>query len=233
MKALLISLLVATLAMGGCWAQARDAKAILERARLASTLQTQDLKGHIRKSGVETPIQLFLRNEDIQLQYYDGKEWQKFHMRLKQGGGELFEFRENKNVKLNDEKLSKPIMNSDLTYEDLAMSFLYWDNVKILRQEKIGSFPCDLLQLVNPKGSGDYAIVYAWIHQEYGSLMKVMGADANNKPKKIFEVTDLMKVGEEYTLETMRVESYDQKSSKLTGTTYLEFEKPKANNKPL
>ncbi len=209
---------------------------ILAKARIASTLQTQNLMGHIRKDGKKVPIALYLRKQDIQFQYYDGKVWNKFHMRFKDGGGQLFELKDGKTLKFDKNKLSQSIMNTDLSYQDLAMSFLYWKKATTLNQENIKGQKCDVVRLDNPGGEGDYDVVHAWVHQKYGALMKVVGyktRDGKYYRAKEFAVDKLMKVGKEYTLRTMKVDRYDPNSRKLLGSTYLEFDKPKAVRKPL
>ncbi len=55
--------------------------------------------------------------------------------------------------------------------------------------------------------------------------MRVVGYNAAGDPLKQFQVTDIMKVGKQFTLKRMRVDSMDD--NKVTGTTYLEFDKPR------
>ena len=40
----------------------------------------------------------------------------------------LFEIKDGKTLKFDKKKLTQSIMETDLTYEDLAMTFLYWKN---------------------------------------------------------------------------------------------------------
>ena len=58
--------------------------------------------------------------------------------------------------------------------------------------------------------------------------MKVVGYDKEGRPLKRFAVTDVMKVGDAYTLRRMRVDSVDPVQNRVVGMTYLEFDKPKA-----
>lgn len=235
MKTIKTWCLVVVATLGTQVSAVADAKAekILEKARYASTLQVQDLAGHIRKDGKKVPIRLYLRKENIQFQFYDGKTWQKFHMRLKQGGGELFEIKGDKTLKFSAKKLSESVMNTDLTYQDLAMSFLYWKNSEVVGTETIKLQKCDQLRLKNPGGQGNYAMVYASIHQKYGALMRVIGTDTSNRVLKEFAIDKLMTVGKNKTVKIMKVQSFDAKSKKMTGATYLEFDKPKKDTTPL
>jgi len=212
-----------------------DAQAdrILEGVRLSATLQQSDLTGKLRKKGDRVPIGLFLRGENIQFQFNQNKKWHKFHMRLKKNDFDLFEIVNGKTIKFPDSKLNQPIMNTDLTYEDLAFRFLYWPNAKIEGEEKIKTQMCHKIRLVNPGKGGSYNIVYIWVHQKYNALMQVAGYNKKGQLMKRFHVTNLMKVGNVQTLEKMNVETYKLGTTKGSGITYMEFEKPKAVKKGL
>lgn len=233
----MIKTIISTLCAGAAMLWSPEAKAdaaaerVLAGARYASTLQHQDLHGEMRKSGRKTPVSLFLRGDDIQFHYRKGNTPHRFHMRLKDDRFDLFEISNGKTTKFADKKMSERINGTDLTFEDLSMRFLYWKQAKIVGEEKVNGQLCYKLRLINPsRTSGDYRIVYVWIHKKYGALMKVVGYNAKGRPLKQFQVTDLMRVGKEYTLRRMRVDTIDAASNKTTGITYLEFEKPKKVN---
>ena len=230
----LVSIIVSGLALLASKAQA-DAQAdrILESVRLSATLQQNDLTGKLRKKGSRFPIGLFLRGENIQFQFLKNKKWQKFHMRLKKNQFDLFEIVNGKTLKFPNAKLSQPIMNTDLTYEDLAFRFLYWPNAKIEGEELIKTQKCHKIRLTNPGKSGSYGYVYIWVHQKYGALMQVAGYNRKGQLMKRFHVTNLMKVGNVQTLEKMNVETYKLGTKKVSGITYMEFDKPKKVKKGL
>ncbi len=211
----------------------KAAEKILEGVRLSATLQQNSLTGNLRKKGERIPIGLFLRGENIQFQFYKKKEWQKFHMRLKKNNFDLFEIVNGKTIRFPDNKLSQPIMNTDLTYEDLAFRFLYWPNPKIEGTETIKTQKCHKIRLTNPSKGGSYGIVYIWVHQKFGALMQVSGYNREGQLMKRFHVTNTMKVGDVQTLEKMNVETYKTGTQKVTGITYMEFEKPKPIKKGL
>ena len=83
------------------------------------------------------------------------------------------------------------------------------------------------MRLVNPGGGGRYAQVRVWVHRKSGALMQVVGFDGKGRPLKRFQVTDIMRVGEVYTVRRMRVDSIEPVANKVVGLTYLEFDKPK------
>lgn len=226
----LLATVVLVIGIGGAAQLKADEQAdrILQGARFQAALQqNQDLHGSMRKNGVRTPVSLFLRGEDIQFFYQTPKRKERFHMRLKDDGYDLFEILKGKTSKFNDAKIGQAVNGTDLSFEDLSMRFLYWKNSQVVGQERVGTQTCNKLRLINPDQTGNYRIVYVWVHEKYGALMKVVGYNAAGRPLKQFQVTDLMKVGKgQYTLERMRVDSIDAASNRITGTTYLEFNKP-------
>lgn len=205
---------------------------ILHTARYVATLQQQDLKGQLRKGSVKTPVMLYLRGENIQFQFLSSrtKQWMPFHMRLEEDHYDLFEMKGGKTARFPPAKLGMAIEGTDLSYEDLALRFLYWPNGQVVGSEKIKGQDCWKVRLQNPGEAGRYALVYVWVHKKAGALMQAVGYNGDNPAKalKQFQVSDIMKVGDAYTLRTMRVDSYDPVSNKTTGITYVEFEKPKA-----
>ena len=66
-KASLTALILAT-STTAVWADAAAEK-VLGKARLAATVQMQDLEGYIRKEGKKYPLRLYMRKENIQFQY--------------------------------------------------------------------------------------------------------------------------------------------------------------------
>ena len=206
-----------------------SAERILAATRHTATMQTQqDLHGFMSKNGKRTPLSLFLRNENIQFSYRVKGKDNRFHMRLKDDHYDLLEIKKGKTSRFSDEKLSENINKTDVSYEDLSMRFLYWKDAKLEGEEKVNGQLCYKLRLTNPsKTAGKYRIVYVWVHKKYGAMMKLVGYNAAGRPLKEFVVTDLMRMGKEYTLRTMRVSSVDAKSNKTTGITYLEFTKSK------
>jgi hypothetical protein len=210
-------------------AQAPTADALLKTARFVATLQQQDLKGQIRKDARKFPVALYLRGENIQLSYNHPTSGEpiRFHMRLKDTHYDLLEIVDGKTVRFPEAKLGQAIEGTDLSYEDLAMRFLYWPKGIVEGVDKIKNQECWLLRLPNPTGHGRYAQVRVWVHKKSQALMQVVGYNKEGRPLKRFQVQDIMKVGNTYTLRRMRIDRFEPATSKSLGVTYLEFDKPK------
>lgn len=206
-------------------ASAQSADQIMERARLATTLQHHNLSGTIRTGRRKVPVHLFLKGENIQFQYYENNRWVPFHMRLSDGKFDLFEFRNGKTIRFDPAKLRQPVAGSNLTFEDLAFRFFYWPNAQLLGDERVKTFDCWKIRLDNPTPDGAYRTVYVWVHKEHGAFMKVEGFDRDGRKLKQFTVEDVMKLDDgSYTLKKMKIARYA--GGRTAGISYLEFEKP-------
>lgn len=203
---------------------------VLATARYVATLNSTSLNGTLRKDKLEVPIALFLiENQGIEFQVLEGKTWKKFQLKLAANEYELFEGVGSKIKRFDPKKVAQPVMGTDLTYEDLAMSFLYWPGGTNLGEESLGiGRDAWRVRLVNPRAAGRYKTVDVWVHKKSGALMQIYGYRADGKCIKIFKVTEIMRIGGgEYSLKTMKVQSYGE-DGRTTGITSLEFEKPKA-----
>ena len=152
-------------------------------------------------------------------------------MQLQEGEAKLYETEQGKATPFPPHKIGEAIINSDVTYEDLSLRFLYWKDAKVVGEDKIKMQPCYKLRLRNPGKDGRYALVYIWVHKKYGALMQVAGYDVQGRLLKRFHITDLMTVDKIQTLKKMNVETYQAGTNKVTGITYLEFKKPSKNKR--
>ncbi len=209
-----------------------DAKAILEGARMSATLTRLDegLSGNLRKGSDRTPVVLFLKGEDIQFQFSENKgPWQVFHMRIGDADFNLFEIVDGKTRAFAPERLVTPIAGTDLTYEDLALRFFYWQNPKFEGEENVGGQPCYKIRIDKPRGAaGRYEVVYVWVHSKFGAFMKIRGHDKNGGLVKEFQVEDIMQIAKDtWTLRKMQVATHDPATGRRISITDVTFDSPK------
>ncbi len=215
-------------------AQAPDAKAILEGARMSATLTKLEkgLSGHLRKGNQKTPVTLFLMGKDIQFQFTEKDQPLRiFHMRIGDEAFNLFEIIDGKTVRFPADKIVAPIAGTDLTYEDLALRFFYWPGPRLEGEEQVGGQPCYKIRIDKPKGAaGRYEVVYVWVHTKFGAFMKIRGHDQNGGLVKEFQVEDIMQIAKDtWTLRKMQVATHDPASGRRVSITDVTFETP---NKP-
>lgn len=207
--------------------EALTAEEIMESVRQVAALQNeQTLHGEIRKRGKKSiPLSLFLRGEDIQFALNGGAE--RFHLRLDKDDQQLFEIIDGNTRDFPPAKVSQSIGGTDVSYEDLALKFLYWDDPRIVGQQRLNGEDCWRLHVVNPEKNGRYREVSVWVTKKQRALMRVVGYGPRPEavPLKQFEITDVMEVNDAYTVKTMKVTAFN-KERRVAGITYLEFRKP-------
>lgn len=168
---------------------------------------------------------LFLRNNDIQFALNGGAE--RFHLRLNEDGQQLFEIVDGKTKAFPIQKISQAIGGTDVSYEDLALKFLYWPKPKLVGKQRLNGQDCWRIHLVNPEKSGRYREVSVWVTMKQKALMRVVGYGPRPKADalKQFEITSVMKVNDIFTVKAMKVSSF--KDKRVQGITHIEFDKPK------
>jgi hypothetical protein len=208
---------------------APDPVRVIEAARMAATLQHNDLTGKLTKDGKKTDVALFLKGKDIQFQFsQSGGPWSVFHMRLADASYDLFEMVDGKTKRFPTEKLGQSIGGTDMSYEDLSFRFFYWPDPRYERLEAVKGRDCFKIRLNRPSGSGGrYEVVYVWVDVKSGAFMKIRGHDKKGVLLKEFSVEDVMQLSDgSWTLRKMQVSSYDS-GGRRSGITDLLFEAPK------
>lgn len=208
------------------FAHAQTAEEIMSSVRQVAVLQgEQDLSGVIRKGSQKIPLTLFMRGKDIQFALRGGEE--RFHLRLNENDQQLYELVGGKMNLFPPNKIAAPIAQTDVSYEDLALKFLYWPDPRIAGEEKIEGQDCWRLHVANPDKTGRYREISVWVTKNQRALMRVVGYGPRPTAKAIkqFQITDVMKVGNIWTVKTMKVSTFDA-NNRVNGITYLEFEKP-------
>lgn len=215
---------------------AQDAGAILEGARVSASLTKLEkgLTGNIRKGSSKTPLVLFLMGKDIQFQFQENKgPWQVFHMKLGDDATELYEVANGKTVKFPVAKLTTAIGGTDLTYEDLALRFLYWPGATLEGSEEVGGQDCWKIRVNKPKGTaGAYEVAYVWVHKKYGAFMRIRAHNKAGGLIKEFQVEDVMQIQNVWTLRKMQVATCDPATGRRSSVTSVTFDTPNQRSGP-
>lgn len=213
-------------------AQQPSAAEILAGTRMAATLAQLDkgLAGNLRQGNRKIPVVLYLKGGDIQFQFSEGGgPWQIFHMRIGDDKLSLYEMSAGKQRDFPAAKLVSPVAGTDLTYEDLALRFLYWPNPKLEGTEKVGGQECYKIRIDKPAGAaGRYQVVYVWAHTKFGAFMRIRGHDQKGGLLKEFQVEDIMQVAKDtWTLRKMQVSTHNPTNGRRTSITDVTFDSPR------
>jgi outer membrane lipoprotein-sorting protein len=199
---------------------AEDARAILANARVNQISQEARLDARLRQGREITPFRIILEGGEIRYEFDEPPE--TVLLRLGDDGSELLVGPPGSEDKLRPAEAGGRIRGSSLTYEDLAMRFLYWPGVKLLGSDIINTRTAHRLELHPHNKQSLYGAARIWIDKASGALLRVEGYDWEGRLSKRFEVVAVQKIEGQYFLRRMRVETFDPETRKVTDRTYLE-----------
>jgi len=200
-----------------------SAKEILDSVRMLEARQQIDLEGQLREDEKVIPFHLTQTGPLIRYSFADPEE--VLQLRLGENGSRLDLVTAAGSEKFPAEKLNEKIRGTGISYEDLALKFLYWENARVLGDETVRTRSCWKLQSVAPSRDSQYWNVVIWVDKASGALMRMEGYDWNGKLAKRFEVISAQKIDDRWFLKQMRVEELQPGTNKVRARTYLEIKR--------
>ena len=200
-----------------------SAKEILDSVRMLEARQQIDLEGQLREDEKVIPFHLTQTGPLIRYSFADPEE--VLQLRLGENGSRLDLVTAAGSEKFPAEKLKEKIRGTGISYEELALKFLYWPNARVLGDETVRTRSCWKLQSVAPSRDSQYWNVVIWVDKASGALMRMEGYDWNGKLAKRFEVISAQKIGDRWFLKQMRVEELQPGTNKVRARTYLEIKR--------
>jgi hypothetical protein len=199
-----------------------SAKQILDSVRMLETQQQIDLQGQLRENEIVIPFRLIQEGPIIRYAFTNPDE--TLELRLGEKSSRLDLVTNTGREKMAG-KLDQKIRGTGVTYEDLALKFLYWPNARVLGEEMVRTRSCWKLQLQAPSRESQYSNVFLWVDKISGALMRMEGYDWNGQLAKRFEVVSAQKIENRWFLKQMRVEELQPGTDRVQSRTYLEIKK--------
>ncbi len=213
---------------------------VMRIARNSLYSQDAQMTGRLRPGGItfkQVPFQISVFEREIKFGFYKDDKTKNpidkvVSLNLQDNRYELREIVKGRNEELPLERYGERIRDTDVTFEDIAMRFLYWPDPERQPDEKVGGVVGNVdawvVDAVNPIESGPYRKVRVWVDQGSGAALKIEGYDARGRLKKRFQVKGVQRDGDGgWVPDTVRVESFDPETGKNTSDTVMEFDKPK------
>ncbi len=199
-----------------------SAQELLKAVRIAQSSQDWKFTGRIRTGGKKIPFKLTLAKGVIRYEFTDNGD--VLTLRLGEKTSTLEETKGGKTTRVTGAKLGAPVHDTEISYEDIALRFIYWHDAKVIGGDMISAHRCWKVE-VRPDGPNDsqYARVILWIGREDGALMKAESFDAAGRWDRRFMVTSVMKREGYWMLKQMRIESAHGRSVDPK-PSYLEIE---------
>ena len=204
-----------------------DPQAILKNVRSAQASQNSVLTGAIRTGPKSLPFVLNSSNGTIRYEFTNPP--QVIQLRLGEKEARLDEINgSGKAEKVSPRRFDEKVRDTDISYEDLSMGFLYWPAAKIQGEQTMLLQKCWIIR-VEPGARKDsqYGKVDLWISKKNGALMQAEAFDPAGKLSRRFKVISGQSVGDGlWMLKEMRIESMQGRSSD-PNPTYLDIDKPR------
>jgi hypothetical protein len=197
-----------------------SAEEIIYAARLNPMGSEITLNAQLRAGSVKVPFVIAVKNGSVRYEFSEPDQF--ITLRLGDEDSTLDEKRGGSTVSVPVSRYDDSVRGGLITYEDLALKFLYWKKPRLLDEEMVRSRRAWKIEISAPRGSSQYGAVRVWIDKESAALLRIEGYDKNGILAKRFEVVSAQKIDGQWMLKQMRVERIDSDSRKTTGITYLE-----------
>jgi hypothetical protein len=192
---------------------------ILESVRLRQAQQELALEGEIREGPTVVPFRLTQTGPIIR--YSFSKPDEALQLRLGDNDSRLEEMTKSGVEKVGPAQFDHKVRGTSLTYEDLALRFLYWHTGQVTGENMVRTVACWKLEMKAPSRQSQYSNVWMWVGKDSGALMKMEAYDWNAKKVKVFEVVSGQKIDGRWFLREMRIEEMDPATGKVKARAHL------------
>lgn len=200
-----------------------EARQILESVRLQQAQQHLELEGQLREGDKVIPFRLTQSGPVIRYSFSNPDE--ALQLRLGENDSRLEEVTREGVEKVTAAQFDRKVRGTGVTYEDLALKFLYWPDARVTGENSIRSRNCWKLELKAPSRQSQYSNVYLWVDKASGAIMRMDAFDWKGQLSKRFEVISGQKIDERWFLKQMRIEEFASGTNKVQTRTYLEIKK--------
>jgi hypothetical protein len=197
-----------------------QAAEILSGIRLADI--SRELDGRLRKQdGTIIPFRLRAGGDELIFSFTDPTEVLK--LTLNDNGSNLTLQTGDRERSITGTRLNDSVRGTDITYQDLALRFLYWKNSRVEGEQTVRTFSCWMILLQQNNPNIAYASVRVWVAKQSGAMLRAEAFDAQSHLVKKFEMISGQKIEGKWFLKQMRIERYDPATGNLASRTYLEI----------
>lgn len=199
------------------------AQEILASARAQVARQEMEVQGQLRENDVVIPFRLSQSGAVIRYSFSNPDE--ALQLRLGESDSKLEHISGNGVENVTGAEFNQKVRGTAVSYEDLALKFIYWANAKVVGEDYINTRRVWKLELQPPGRQSQYSRVFLWCEQQSGALMRMEGFDWNSRLTKRFEVISVQNIAGRTFLKQMRIEELDPATGKVRARTYLEIKK--------
>ena len=122
-------------------------------------------------------------------------------------------------------EMGQAILGSDITYGDLSLDFINWDDVQPLGVDSIKTLKAYVFEAKpGPSDHSPFAAVRFWVSSQYWAFLRIDGVNAQGQTVKRVEVQDVMQIGKFTVFKEMKVSHMDpQRNDIAQSTTFIDI----------
>jgi len=107
---------------------------------------------------------------------------------------------------LTPDEFRQHILDTDITFEDLSLSFTLWPCKGDITEDSIKTLPAWLFTVTRPEGTpSNYGKVKLWMSSQFHGLLRVDCCDNQDNVVKRWEINDVSETKNGYTLKELMV----------------------------
>jgi hypothetical protein len=121
---------------------------------------------------------------------------------------------------------TQAILGTDITYADLGIDFVNWDDVVPLGIDSIKTLKAYVFEATpGPKDNSRFAKVRYWVSSQYWAFLRIDGLNAKGQTIKRVEVQDVMQIGQFTVFKEMKVGTMDPERDDIAKSmTYIDIQ---------
>jgi hypothetical protein len=120
---------------------------------------------------------------------------------------------------------TQAILGTDITYEDLGVDFVNWDDTEPLGIDSIKTLKAYVYQATpGPDDHTAYAKVRYWVSSMYWAFLRIDGLNKQDETVKRVEVQDVLQIGKFTVFKEMKVSTMDPQRNDIPfSTTFIDI----------
>ena len=118
--------------------------------------------------------------------------------------------------------LVSAIPDTDISWMDLSLSFLWWPNAKTVGREEFKGRPCWVVDIPAPDAFAGCSGVRLWIDPRIAILLKAEAYGAENTPMRRLEVKSFKKINNRWVIKDIELTSLPARSKTLLRVRQVE-----------
>jgi hypothetical protein len=181
MKHLALLCCLALIAITNAPADEPAAEEILAAARMNPMGEGITLEAQLRAGSVKVPFVIEVGAGAVR--YGFSGPQQDILLRLGESESTLEERRDGTQTAVPISKFDDSVRGGLITYEDLALRFLYWKNPRLLESETVRSRDAWKIEIPAQRGASQYGVVRVWIDKQSAALLRIEGTHRPRNPQ--------------------------------------------------